>query len=411
MTMLNPIDLRSLPRGSFVAEPEGLVAVRRSTVRFDTGSPPIPVDGVVKQAMGQAVAAIGELHYPPTDGDPALRTAIAELARRHDQPYAADEVLVTHGAMQALFLVCRHVAAATPGAEVLLPAPYWFQFPHVVRAAGAVPVTIPTADPDFRLTPALLERFLTPKSRLLLLTQPNNPTGGVYSQAELTALARVIASHRDLLAVDDRVYDLLVLDGAGDPPRGAPALAAIAAIRDQVVTVSSCSKNWAMSGLRVGWLMARRALRDELVQLQRFTSLGVNVVHQAGARAAVEQTSRIVGRIASNLVDQRKLAAAAFASIPRFRIPRAPVAAFYFWVDVRAYAGCRDQGVTLDDDVALADYLRRDADVAVVAGTHCGIPGYFRMTFALPKEEVEEGVERMTASLVKLRCRPASEDA
>jgi aspartate aminotransferase len=387
-------------------DPENLKLLGEGTIPFNTGSPPFPVDPRVKRAMTEAVGRIDVLSYPPTEGLPELREEVAAFSKRTlGLPFTAENVVITYGAMQALYLAARDAAQSEPGAEVLLPAPFWFHFPRIVEAAGAVPVIFQTtAETGFKLTPDLLERHLTPKSRLLLLTQPNNPTGSVYSREELAGLAAVIARHPRLLVAADEVYNLLLLDGEGSAPRAAVSLGSLPTMAERVLTLNSFSKNQAMSGLRVGWIGAAPSHVKRLIQLQRFTTLGANEVLQHGARAALAATPEIVGGIVRQLALRRRRAAELLGAVPGFRFS-VPESSYYFWVDVRSYEGCRTpEGQPIRNDEDLANFLLADGNVAVVAGTSCCVPGYFRITYALPERTLDLGVAKIRQSLEKLRC-------
>ncbi|MFY9823176.1 MAG: aminotransferase class I/II-fold pyridoxal phosphate-dependent enzyme [Thermoanaerobaculia bacterium] len=388
-------------------DPENLTLLGgEETIPLNTGSPPFPVDSRVKRAMTEAIGRIDALSYPPTEGLQELREEVASFSRGTlGLPFDAANIVITYGAMQALYLAARYVAQAVPGAEVLLPAPFWFHFPKIVESAGAVPVIFPTSpETGFKLTPALLQRYLTAKSRLLLLTQPGNPTGSVYSREELAALAAVIERHPRLLVAADEVYNLLLLDGAGPIPRAAPSLGSLPSMAERVLTLNSFSKNQAMSGLRVGWIGAAERHVAALVQLQRFTTLGANEILQHGALAALTATSEIVGDIVRQLLVRRPLAAKLLGGVPGFRFSL-PESSYYFWVDVRAYDGCRaPDGKTIRNDEDLANFLLKDGRVAVVPGTSCHLPGYFRITYAVPEATLALGVSRIRKSLEKLHC-------
>lgn len=389
------------------AAPEILETAEAGEIDLSTGSPPYPVDSRVKDAINARVREMEFLSYPPTNGEESLRASIAEFDREHmGAPYGTGQVLITYGAMQALSDVIGAVAG--PGDEVLLPAPFWFQFPNIVRLNGAVPVVIRTyPGNNFKLTPKLLAASITPRSRLLVLTNPNNPTGAIYTREELAELVEVLKLNPNLLVASDEVYNLLIPGSSGLEP--VPSLCSYPEIADRVFVINSVSKNFAMSGLRVGWAATTNALwLDRITQRQRFISLGVNVYLQAGALAAVRATAGIVGGINRTLVERRQKAGELLGSIPRFRfIP--PEAGYYFWVDVSGYIGCRTpEGKTIRDDVDLATYLKMQIGgrpgVAVVPGTDCAMPGYFRITFAVPGETFAEGARRMQERLAALRC-------
>jgi aspartate aminotransferase len=366
---------------------------------------------VVKEAVETRVRELEHLEYPPANGNAALRAAIAEFDREHLRSrYGPDEVVITYGAMQALSDVVGAVAA--PGEEVLLPTPYWFQFPFIVRLNGAVPRDIPTfPGNNFKLTPKLLHEAITPRTRLLILTNPNNPTGAVYSRDELADLVEVLKLHPNLVVASDEVYNLLFPGTSGY--EAAPSLSSFREIADRVIVVNSFAKNFAMSGLRVGYAATTDPSRVILItQRQRFTSLGVNLYLQAGALAGLRATGEIVGDINRALVDRRRKAGELLATIPRFRfIP--PQAGYYYWVDVSGWFGCRyvdGEGVkVIRDDKDLATYLKVEMPglppgVAVVNGTDCGMPGYFRITFAVLEETFAEGVKRIRRRLDLLQC-------
>lgn len=390
-------------------EPENVGLWGEEVIPLNTGSPPFPVHARVKRAMAEAVERIHTSSYPPTEGLPELRRLVAAWSEKHHGlPWEADQVVVTYGAMQALMLAARYAAQSEPGAEVLLPAPFWFHFPSVVEHAGAVPVVFQTTpESGFKLTPEQLESHLGPKSRLLVLTQPGNPAGTVYSREELAALAAVIQKHSKLLVASDEVYGLLLLTGSGSPPWAATSPGALPGIAERVLTINSMSKNFAMSGLRVGWIGAAPRHLQQLIALQRFTTLGVNEVLQRGALAALGATTGIVGGIVGQLLVRRQKAMKLIETVPRFGLA-APESSYYLWVDVRGWIGCRTPaGETIGSDVDLAGYLLNDARVAVVTGTSCRLPGYFRITYAVSEATFALGVARISRSLAKLHCPDA----
>jgi aspartate aminotransferase len=390
--------------------PELLELAAPDEIDLSTGSPRFDVPSLVREAIIQKVRETDYLTYPPTSGAEDLQEGVAEYLRRYQGlPFTAKQILVCYGAMQALYDIIGAVAGA--GDEVLVPAPFWFQYPHIVRNCGAAPKLITTfPGNNFKLTPKLLAASITPASKLLILTTPNNPSGAVYSQAELAALARVIADSPGLLAISNGVYDLLLLersDGGALPV--APTLASFPEIANRVFVVNSLSKNYAMSGLRVGYAaVADAGWLARMTQRQRFSSLGVNVYLQAGALAAIAATGEIAGGIVRALHERLPKALALLGTVPRLTfVP--PQAGYYVWVDVKGYYGCRTpESKIIRDDVDLALYLRQEMSgkpaVAVVDGTSCGAPGYFRITFAVAEETFRRGIEAMTQRLAALRC-------
>ena len=391
--------------------PEVIETAADGQIDLSTGSPNFSVHLEVKEAIAARVREIDHLDYPPANGDEKLRTAIADFDREHlKATYNAGQVVITYGAMQALSDVVGSVAG--PGDEVLLPTPYWFQFPNIVRLNGAVPRDIRTyPGNNFKLTPKLLHEAITSRSRLLILTNPNNPTGAVYTRDELADLVGVLKLHPSLAVVSDEVYNLLFPGTSG--LEAAPSLSSFADIAKRVIVVNSFAKNYAMSGLRVGYAATPdAALVDRITWRQRFTSLGVNRYLQAGALAGLGATKKIVGDINAALVKRREKAGELLASVPRFTfIP--PQAAYYYWVNVSGWFGCRyvdgEESKVIRDDKDLATFLTLaipdlPPGVSVANGTSCGMPGYFRITYAVSEATFAEGVKRIRQRLDLLQC-------
>jgi aspartate aminotransferase len=390
--------------------PELLELAAPGEIDLSTGSPRFDVPSLVRDAVIRKVRETDYLPYPPTSGAEDFQQGVASYLRRYQGlSFTPQQILVAYGAMQALYDIIGAVAG--PGDEVLVPAPYWFQYPHIIRNCGATPKLIATfPGNNFKLTPKLLAASITPSSKLLIFTNPNNPSGAVYSQDELAALARMIADNPGLLVISNGVYDLLLIEraGAGELPV-APSLASFPEIAHRVFVVNSLSKNYAMSGLRVGYAAVTDAGRlERMTQRQRFSTLGVNVYLQAGALAAIAATEEVAGGIVRKLRERLPKALDLLRAVPRLTfIP--PQAGYYVWTDVKGYYGCKTpEGKVIRDDTDLAFYLRQPMPaglaVAVVDGTSCGTPGYFRITFAVDEQEFRRGVEAMKQRFAALRC-------
>jgi len=298
-------------------------------IPLETGAPDFSLDPAVRQAILGRMRSLGEGEYPPREGLPALREAIAYVHRtRHGIPDRAENIQVTYGGMQALTDVLA--AVLEPGDEVVLPAPYWYHFPRLIAGAGGVARVIETeAGRDFKLDPAALEAVIGPKTRLLVLTNPNNPTGSVYDLAEMNALAEVLESHPRVLCVADEVYNQLIF-GINGLPATTPSLAAWPTLRERVLTVNSFSKNYGLSGLRVGYISADPVWIARCTEQQRFSTLGVNAALQEQALAVLSLAPLIVASLRQRLARRRAHAARALNRIPGLRIHH-PRAGFYFW--------------------------------------------------------------------------------
>ena len=376
---------------SFPFNPESTkLLASTDALALNTGAPKFPVHRKVREAIIKAVeASKDQLSYPPTRGMGALQKKIADY-----YGYSDKGVIITYGASQALY----NILDTLGDEDVLIPAPFWFAFPHIVaQGRGRLKIIQTSAENNFKLTPQLLEQNITWKSRILLLTNPNNPTGMVYTREELDALVKVLVNHPRLLVVSDEVYNLLLVDEIT-----CPSISSWPAIHDRVLTINSLSKNFAMSGLRVGYIAAHPSWTDIYLQKQNYATSGVNEFLQHGALAALEATNEIIPEIVGALKDRRAKAIELLNSVPNTSYITPQSAYFFFW-NIEHYLGCKTEaGKLIRTDVDLVDYLLQDAKVLVVAGSLCGTPGYFRITYAVAEETFEKAIEQIKKSLGKL---------
>ena len=371
--------------------PESAKHLGADTLPLNTGAPPFPVHQKVREEIIKAVeASKDKLSYPSTRGLEALQQKVAR-----DYGYPEEGVIITYGASQALY----NILDSTIGDEdVLIPAPFWFAFPHIVaQGRGKLKIIQTSAENNFKLTPQQLAQSITWKSRILILTNPNNPTGAVYTREELGALVKVLIKHPRLLVVSDEVYNLVLVD-----EKTCPSISSWPEIHDRVLTINSLSKNYAMSGLRVGFIAAHPSWTDVYLQKQNYATSGVNEFLQRGALAALEAANEIIPKIVETLKVRRAKAVELLNTVPNtsYIIPQS--AYFFFW-NIEHYIGCRtDDGKLIRSDVDLVDYLLQDANVAVVAGSLCGTPGYFRITYAIAEDVFENAIRHIKESLGKL---------
>lgn len=372
--------------------PESTKLLGPSGIALNTGAPKFPVHPKVREAIIKAVeAAKDELSYPATIGLSALREKIAK-----DYGYPKEgSVIITYGASQALYNILDTIGDE----EILIPAPFWFAFPHIVaQGRGKLKIIQTSAENNFKLTPQQLRQSITWKSRILLFTNPNNPTGAVYTREELAELVAVLKSHPRLLIVSDEVYNLVIVD-----EMACPSLSSFPEIHDRVLTVNGLSKNYAMSGLRVGFIAADPSWTDLYLQKENYSTSGVNEFIQHGALAALNVTNEIIPAIVEKLKVRRARAIELLDSVPNTSYITPQAAYFFFW-KIEHYIGSQTQnGKLIRSDIDLVDYLLQDANVLVVAGSVCGVSGYFRITYAVAENLFEEAIERIKRSLAKLR--------
>jgi aspartate aminotransferase len=371
--------------------PESVKHLGTDPLPLNTGAPPFPVYPQVQDAIIKAVEASKEkLSYPPTRGLEDLRKKVAL-----NYAYPEEGVIITYGASQALYNIFDTIGDE----EVLIPAPFWFAFPNIVaQGRGKLKIIRTSAENNFKLTAQQLAQSITWNSRILLFTNPNNPTGAVYTHEELDALVEVLKKHPRLLVVSDEVYNLLLLDG--DP---CPSINTWPEMHDRVLTINSLSKNFAMSGLRVGFVASHPMWTDIYLQKQNYATSGVNEFLQRGALAALESTHEIIPKMIETLKDRRAKAIELLDTIPHTSYITPQAAYFFFW-NIEYYIGSKTEDDRLiRSDMDLVDYLLRDAKVAVVAGSLCGTPGYFRITYAIAEDVFAEAMQKIKKSLGKLR--------
>lgn len=381
-----PTGLYSRPQA-----PESAKYLGTDPIPLNTGAPPFPVPQKVREAIIKSVEASKEkLSYPPTRGIEDLRKKVAR-----DYGYPDDGVLITYGASQALYNILDTIGDE----EVLIPAPFWFAFPNIVgQGRGKLKVIQTSAENDFKLTPQQLAQSISWKSRLLIFTNPNNPTGAIYTGEELDGLVEVLKKHPRLLVISDEVYNLLSIDGDA-----CPSISSWPDMHDRVLVINSLSKNFAMSGLRVGFVASHPMWADIYLQKENYATSGVNEFLQRGALAALEGTHDIIPKMVETLKARRAKAIELLNTIPNTSYITPQSAYFFFW-NIEHYIGSKtEDGKSIRSDVDLVDYLLRDANVAVVAGSLCGTPGYFRITYAIAEDAFAEAIHHIRNSLGKLR--------
>lgn len=325
----------------------------------------------IVDAAAKATSEPANHHYGPTAGISELRQAIADrLSIDSPARLEADSVLITHGAKQALFNLFS--ALLQPGDEVLVPAPYWVTFPASVRLGGGEPVIVPCDRETLKITPEIADAAYTPRTRALLLCSPNNPTGLVYNETELTALLSWAADH-DLWVVADETY----IDLTHIP---LPAAALLEPrIRDRLLRVGSVSKSFAMTGWRVGWLAGPTDLIKNATAVQSHTTGNVSGVSQAAALAAV--TGPDVTSGFQTILDRRRRQCLT-ALEPLGLIPHRPDGAFYLFADIRSINV---------DDATVAEQLAQ-LGVITVPGSSFGAPGHLRLSYAVADDDLAAGL-------------------
>jgi len=369
-------------------------------ISFGAGEPDFDTPDHIK-AAAQASLAKGVGKYTEVAGTLAVRKAIAaELSRVHNAKIEPDNVLVSSGAKHSLYNL--FMALIDPGDEVIIPAPYWVSYPDMVMLAGGKPVIIPTkAEDDFAVTAAQVAAACTAKTRAIVLNNPSNPTGAVYSRAQIEALAKVVVD-RDLLVISDDIYRSLVYAGAEYV-----SIAAISPeLADRMVIVDGVSKAYAMTGWRIGYTATTAALAPlikAMAKIQGQSTSNPTHIAQVATLAALTGPQDCV-EIMRKAFDERRVAMVALLrAIPGVAC-REPKGAFYAFPDLSAYVGkTTPDGKRLATDVELCDWLLDAGKVAVVPGSGFGAPGHVRLSYACSMQHIQDGVGRLARTLATLK--------
>ncbi|SFQ33490.1 pyridoxal phosphate-dependent aminotransferase [Variovorax sp. 770b2] len=381
-----------------MARAKELIAAGVDVCNMAAGEPDFPTPPHIVEAAHAALLR-GETRYTAVDGTAALKRAIcAKFERENGLPYTPEQISVGAGAKQVLFNVLSCTVNA--GDEVIIPAPYWVSYPDIVRLNGGVPIVIATtADVGFRITPAQLEAAITPRTKWLVLNSPNNPSGAIYSAQELVAIGAVVGRHSALHVLTDDIYEHLIYDGA----RYTSFAQANPSLFERTVTVNGVSKAFAMTGWRIGYAGAPKALVKAMEKLQSQTSGNPAAVSQAAALAALSGPMDFFEAWRQEFEARRNLIVSRLDGRFDLKCP-APQGAFYVYVSCAAQIGkITPAGQTIRDDSDFVLYLLDAYQVATVQGAAYGVSPAFRISFATSIPTIELACGRILAACEALQ--------
>ncbi len=378
---------------ALAARAKALRAEGRNVIDFSVGEPdfvtPLP-------ALRAAQAAIDkrETKYPPNNGTPELRNAIARRIKLDfDREVDPARVIVSNGAKQTLFNLVQ--VLVDPGDEVLLAAPYWVSYPAMVSLAGGVTKPIETrASEDFRLHPADVANAIGPRTKLLILNSPQNPTGAVYPPDDVDAIVE-ICLERGVTLVSDEMYSFLVF---GDAKHRSVLETRDPRVDESVVFVSGVSKTYAMTGFRIGYAYGPKEIVDACSRFQSHSTSGAAGISQRAAASALTECDDDAARMRDQFAARCKVAKERFRSIPHLKVPDAK-GAFYVFPDFSHYFGKKIEGELVKGSADLSRVLLDKANVACVPGAAFGADAHLRISYALDVKELEEGIARIARAL------------
>ena len=364
-------------------------------INMSVGEPDFNTPDHIKEAAKKAIDD-NYSRYSPVPGYADVRKAIVEkLKNENGLDYTVNEVLVSNGAKQS---VCNTVMAlVNPGDEVIIPAPYWVSYPQMVKLAGGTPVIVEAGfEQNFKMTPEQLEAAITPKTRLLILCSPSNPTGSVYTKEELAGLAEVIKRHDDLFVLADEIYEHINYVGHHE------SIAQFPGMKERSIIVNGVSKAYAMTGWRIGYIAAPEWIVKGCNKLQGQYTSGPCSVSQKAAEFAYTQSQECVEQMRQAFERRRNLIVKLAQDIPGLEV-NVPQGAFYLFPKCSSFYGKSYESTTINNSSDLALFLLEKGHVATVGGDAFGDPDCFRMSYATSDENIIEAMRRIKETLALLK--------
>lgn len=389
LASLSPSETLAMSQKSNELKAQGI-----DVINLSVGEPDFFAPKHVKEAAKKAVDD-NYSFYSPVPGYPFLRKAIQHKLKHENQlDYAIDQIIVSGGAKQSVCNILLSVV--NPGDEVIVPAPYWVSYVEMVKLAEGTNVVIYAGiEQDFKITPEQLESAITPKTKAIILCSPSNPTGSVYSKAELEGLAKVLAKHPNIVIISDEIYEHINYIGKHE------SIAQFESIRDRVVIVNGVSKAYAMTGYRIGYIAGPKWIASACNKLQSQYTSGTCSVAQKAAEAALTGDQQCVEEMRQAFLRRRNLVIELCQSISGMKL-NVPEGAFYLFPEVSSYFGKSFNGRTIHNAGDLAMYLLEEAHVATVGGAAFGAPECLRFSYATSDENLVEAMGRIKRALDQL---------
>ena len=364
-------------------------------INLSIGEPDFNTPDSVKDAAHQAIDD-NYSHYSPVPGYPVLRKAIVEkLKRENGLDYSESQILCSNGAKQS---VCNAIMALVDdGDEVIIPAPYWVSYPQMVKLAGGEPVFVEaTIEQNFKITPAQLEAAITPRTRLLILCSPSNPTGAVYNAQELEALAEVLKKHEDVIVLSDEIYEHINYIGSH------ASIAQVDGMKERTVIINGVSKAYAMTGWRIGFIAGPEWIVKGCNKLQGQYTSGPCSVSQIAAAEAFAGDQQCVEEMRQAFERRKNLIVELTRQIPGFEVS-VPDGAFYIFPRISQFFGKQYEGSVINTSTDFAMFLLQIGHVATVGGDAFGSPNCIRLSYATSEDNIREAMKRISKTVALLK--------
>jgi aspartate aminotransferase len=382
------------------AKARALVAEGKNVIGLSAGQPDFDTPDNIKEAAIRAIRE-GKTKYTDVDGTPELKDAVAaKFKRENGLDYAEKQILVSCGGKQTSFNLC--MALLNAGDEAIVPAPFWVSYPDMAMMADAKPVFIHAGiEQGFKITPLQLKNAITPKTRLLWLNSPSNPTGAVYTAAELKALGEVLRQHPRIVIASDDMYEHILLDGS----KFVNILNVCPDLYAQTVTMNGVSKAYSMTGWRIGYCGGPQELIEAMENVQSHSTSNPTSISQYAAEAALNGDQSCIEPMVAAFKERAKVVTDGLNRIPGVKC-LFPTGAFYSFPDCREAIQrlYKARRISAPTDIALCDYLlAQDKAVAAVPGSAFGAEGYLRISFATSMDNIKKAVERMAQAMGEAR--------
>jgi len=392
--------IKPSPTLTVSAKAARLKAEGKDVISMGAGEPDFDTPDFIKEAAIEAIRK-GHTKYTAAGGTPSLKRAIvAKFKRDNALAYTEKQILASVGGKQTSFNLC--MALLNSGDEAIIPAPYWVSYPDMAMMADAKPVFVPAGiDQGFKITAAQLERAITPKSRLLWINSPSNPTGAVYTADELRALGEVLRKHPRIVIATDDMYEHILLDGS----KFVNILNVCPDLYPRTVTMNGVSKAYSMTGWRIGYCGGPQELIEAMENVQSHSTSNPATISQYAAEAALNGDQSCIEPMVAAFKERARVVSEGLNGIPGVKCLK-PAGAFYAFPDCREAIGKLHAAGTIPvaTDLALCDYLlSRPKAVAAVPGSAFGAEGYLRISFATSMENIRKAVERMDEAIAPER--------
>ncbi|MBI2543445.1 MAG: pyridoxal phosphate-dependent aminotransferase [Candidatus Aenigmarchaeota archaeon] len=383
------------PTLSITAKAKKMQAEGMNVISFGAGEPDFDTPQNIKNAAKMALDK-GFTKYTPTSGITELKRAIAEKFKNDNGlDYSLDEIIVSCGAKHSIFNVVASLV--DEGDEVIIPSPYWVSYAEMVKLFGGICKFIHTDEStNFKITSKQLKGAITPRTKLVILNSPSNPTGMVYDKDELKAIADVIVES-DVYCISDEIYEKLIYDG-----KGHVSIASLGdEIKERTIVVNGVSKTYSMTGFRIGYLAGPKEIVSAMSNIQDHSTSNPASISQYAALEALRGPTEELDRMTAEFKKRRNYMVERINSI-KYLSTIKPDGAFYCWINVKNLKGKKFDGNEIRDSLKLTELLLEDAKVAVVPGVAFGDDDYIRMSYATSMENIEEGLNRIEDFVDKL---------